>query len=398
MKTEKAVIVLGTFDSKAEEHLFLKRGIERRGTPVLTINVGAKNPPGFTPDFDLRPLEPLDRDQAVARLIERGRVLLRELHAQGRVAGVVSAGGGTGTHLGTGIMKALPLGVPKLMVSTVAARDMAPVVGVHDITIMHSVGDLLGVNAITGVILDQAAAAIAAMAGAAWASPGGRKRVALTMFGFITKAAEQVRAELEKMGCEVAAFHANGTGGLAMEKLAGEGWFDGILDLATHELADSLYPGGYCRLIGPGRLEGGGNDRAVPRLVVPGGLDCAVLEFTRDNVPSELKDRRTFFYDFRSAVNLTPAETRGLAEDIRRSLNRYRGAVRVLSPMGGWSEAAGENGPLYDPEAAREFINILRRGLAPAVEVRESSRHINDPGFAVEAAGLMNEMMNAPQV
>ena len=392
MHPEKAVVVLGTFDSKAEEHLFLKENIEARGMPVITVNVGTKARSGFSPDYDLRPEASLSRDQAIEAVMERGRALLLELHAQGRIAGVISAGGGTGTHLCTGIMKALPMGVPKLMVSTVASRDMAPVVGVHDLTIMHSVGDLLGVNSINGVILDQAAAAIAAMAQAAWSPPVGKKRVALTMFGFITTGAEMVRAELERLGCEVVAFHANGAGGLAMEHLVGEDRFDAVLDLATHELADSLYPGGYCRLIGPGRLEPG-NGKAIPRLVVPGGLDCVVLEFTRETVPPELAGRRTFFYDFRSAVNLSMDETRSLAQTIRERLNAHQGPVKVLAPMGGWSEAQSDQGPLHDPESAAEFLRILQQGLSPRIEVIESPHHINDSAFALEAARLMYQML-----
>jgi uncharacterized protein (UPF0261 family) len=387
-----AIVVLGTFDSKGEEHLFLKRAIERRGHRVITVNVGTKGPSPWPPDVDLAPSDKsLDRDRAVAQALDRGRRFVLKLHERGWLGGIISAGGGTGTHLCTGIMRALPLGVPKVMVSTVASRDMAPVVGTRDLTMIHSVGDLLGVNRVTGPILDRAAAAVCAMADSDWRPDTRRKCIALTMFGFITPAAEEVRHRLEELDYEVVAFHANGTGGLAMEELAREGRFDGILDLAPHELADTLLDG-YCRLIGPGRLEPD-QGHEVPRLVVPGGLDCAVLEFTRNSVPNQYRDRRIFYYDFRSAVRLNLRETLYLAAQLADRLNRFTAATKVLIPTGGWSEADGPGAPLFDPALGREFVAHLKSLLDPRVEVLEQNYHINDPFFARMAATVMDEML-----
>jgi uncharacterized protein (UPF0261 family) len=165
---------------------------------------------------------------------------------------------------------------------------------------LHSVADLLGVNSVSGRILDKAAAGICGMVQSNWQPDHNKKRIALPFFGFITPAAEATRHALEKRGYEVIAFHANGTGGMAMEELAAQGYFDGILDLATHELADHLLDG-YCGDIGPQRFEPVPG-LSIPRLVVPGGLDCAVLEFTRHDIPDPYKDRKIFFYDFRSAI------------------------------------------------------------------------------------------------
>lgn len=389
-----AVAVIGTFDSKGAEHLFLKEAVEARGIPALTINLGTKGPSLFPPDYDLRPTGPngpLDRDQAVRKVIEQARRLVRDLHERGELLGVISAGGGTGTHIGTGVMRALPLGVPKVMVSTVASRDMSDIVGTKDITMIHSVGDLLGINSVSGLILDRAAAALCGMVRSTWRPSVGRKVVALTMFGFITRAAEMIKLRLEDMGHEVVAFHANGTGGLAMEELAAEGRFHAILDLATHELADTL-KNGYCRLIGPGRLSDP-PDRTIPRLVVPGGLDCAVLEFTRRNIPPEYQGRKIFFYDFRSAVRLTPDESRGLADELAAKLNRFSSPLKVLIPSKGWSEADREDAPLFDPASHAALVDALKGGLAPRITVREVDLHINDPGFAELAAAEMNAMM-----
>ncbi len=392
------IAVLGTFDSKGDEHRFLKERIEARGAGTITVHTGTRTASPFPADHDLfrevisgLPEGKRDRDRSIQAVLEAGRILIRKLHQQGMIQGVVSAGGGTGTHLATGIMRALPVGVPKVMVSTVASRDMSQVVGTRDITMMHSVADILGVNSLLGPILDSAAGAVCGMARPTWAPGKGRRRIALTMFGFITAAAEAVKAKLEAMGYEVIAFHANGTGGTAMEELAEEGLFDGILDLATHELADEL-KGGYCRGIGPQRLAPPPG-KPLPRLVVPGGLDCAVLEFTRETIPIEYRDHPIFFYDFRSAVRLTVDESVIIAKQMSEKLNLRPEGLRVLIPWGGWSEADGPGGPLQAPEISRALVDRLRRELDPVIPIEESEFHINDPAFAETAARVMHKML-----
>jgi uncharacterized protein (UPF0261 family) len=242
-------------------------------------------------------------------------------------------------------------------------------------------------------LLDRAAEAVSAMAGAKWkpCSPG--KRIALTMFGFITEGAEHARAALEALGYEVIAFHANGTGGMAMEELASEGLFDGILDLATHEFADEL-KAGYCKGIGPGRLAPP-KGSAVPRLVVPGGLDCAVLEFTRENVPDAYKERPIFFYDFRSAIRLSADETRQIAVTVAERINLAPQQARVLVPLKGWSEADRLGGPLFDQALMRLFLKTIRALLDNRITVSEADYHINDQAFAEVAARTMHEMVGS---
>ena len=399
MEQKAAIAVVGTFDSKGEEHLFLKQCIERRGLTTLTINVGTKGPASFPADIDLyseliKKGEGLsdDRDEAIQRVLIRARSLTKELHRKGQICGVISAGGGTGTYLGTSIMHVLPMGVPKVMISTVASRDMANIVGTKDITMIHSVVDILGVNSILGGVLDRAAAAICGMVQSQLKPRKEKKRIALTLFGFITQAAEGIKQFLEEMGYEVIAFHANGTGGMAMEELAAEGYFHGILDLATHELADELM-GGYCKGIGPERL-GPIPGQNVPRLVVPGGLDCAVLEFTRNSIPDEYRGRKIFYYDFRSAIRLTKEETEFLADQLAEKLNSYQSLAKLLVPSRGWSEADREDGPLYDPMISEAFIQKLKKGLNPEIEIREVALHINDYSFARLASSFMDEMLH----
>ena len=258
---------------------------------------------------------------------------------------------------------------------------------------IHSVADLLGVNSISGLILDQAAAGICGMVQSHWQPSGERKRIALPFFGFITPGAEATRQALESLGYEVIAFHANGTGGMAMEELAEEGYFHGILDLATHELADDLLDG-YCGGIGPQRFEPVPG-KSIPRLIVPGGLDCAVLEFTRQNVPDQYQDRKIFYYDFRSAIRLNLDETIHLANQLAEKLNQDPTNVKVLIPMKGWSGADKEGGPLYDPETNSVFIQTLKEAVNPQIEIQEVDYHINDSGFAAIAANLMNAMIQS---
>ena len=393
----KPILVAGTFDSKAEEHLFLKSLIESRGFPVKTMNLGTRSPSPFRADHDLFrdvievPSGPSGRDERIQKVLEAGKKLVVELHGKGHISAVISLGGGTGTHLATGIMRVLPLGVPKVMVSTVASRDMSVIVGTHDITMMHSVADILGVNSILGEILDRAAGAVCGMVEQRWSPRERKDAVALSMFGFITTAAEMTKAHLEQKGYEVVCFHANGTGGMAMEELAEEGRFSGILDLATHELADEL-KGGYCRGIGPRRFEPPPG-RDIPRLVIPGGLDCAVLEFTRENIPQPYRNRKIFFYDFRSAVRLTHEETRQLARQLAGRLNKRPSGNQVLIPLRGWSEADREDGPLYDVEIRDAFIQEITNHLDRAIEVRMLDLHINDAPFAQSAAEAMDRMI-----
>ena len=398
MDHNSAIAVVGTFDSKGEEHLFLQECIKKRGFRTLTINVGTKGPSPFSPDHDLYSeiiqnsrAQIKGRDKSIEAVRRRAQELILELHEKGIIGGIISAGGGTGTHLGTSIMRVLPVGVPKVMVSTVASRDMTHIVGTKDITMMHSVVDILGVNTILGNILDKAAGAICGMTESRWKPQKAKKRIALSMFGFITEAAESIKQSLENMGYEVVAFHANGTGGMAMEELAAEGHFHGILDLATHELADDLKDG-YCGGIGPERLKPVPG-RDIPRLVIPGGLDCAVLEFTRQNVPKEYQDRKIFYYDFRSAIRLSMEETLFIAEQLGEKLNLKPSKIKVLIPSRGWSEADREDGPLYDPGISEAFIERLKRDLNPEIEIKEVDLHINSPAFAQVASTIMDEML-----
>jgi len=398
------VVILGTLDTKGEEVGYLKEVIHEAGCATSIVDVGTLNPPAFHADVTREQVADAvgltmdelaqrnDRRLAVETMIEGASAILGELHRQGKVSGIISVGGGTGTHIGTGVMRSLPLGVPKLMVSTVASRDMSRLIGTKDITVMHSVTDILGLNAISRKILSNAAAAIAGMAANAGAIRSEKPIIGLTSFGFITEGAMRVKAMLEGLGYEVAPFHANGTGGMAMEDLVEQGLISGALDFALHEFADEMY-GGYCGDIGPGRLEAAGK-RGIPQVVVPGGLDCIVLEFNSlETMPAQVKGRKVFWYDFRSGVRTSREDMARLATKIAGKLNRATGPTSFMIPLGGWSEADAPGGSLFEPETNQAFMNNLKALLNGSVEVIEVDAHINDEEFSRAVALKLDSMM-----
>lgn len=391
---EKSIAVVGTLDSKGEEHLFLKELIESKGYSTITIDVGTTGLSRFPPDLSVSKLidiKEMERSRMIEAIIRKARELILDLYHQGKIGAIISAGGGTGTFVGTSIMKILPLGVPKFMVSTVASRDMSQIISTKDITIMHSVVDMLGMNSISRLILARAAGAVCGMMSANNKGEKVLSRVALSLFGFVNQAAENIKSILEENHFEVIPFHANGTGGMAMEEMIEESYFDGVLDLATHELADAMF-GGYCGAIGPQRLlTPEGVD--TPRLVIPGGLDSAVLEFDHKSIPERYKDRRIFFYDFRSAIRLTADESRTLARILADKLNQGHNPIKILIPLKGWSEADREGDVLFDPGSSQAFCETLEKSLKSDVKVIKVDYHINDKEFAQEAADIMINMI-----
>jgi uncharacterized protein (UPF0261 family) len=391
---KKCVAIVGTLDSKSEEHLFLKETIELNGCSTITIDVGTTGLSKFSPDFSVSKsihTKGMERSGMVEAIVEKAKELVCDLYHQGKIGAIISAGGGTGTFMGTSIMKVLPLGVPKLMVSTVASRDMSQTIGTKDITIMHSVVDMLGLNSLSRLVLARAAGAVCGMMLANNNRENELPRIALSLFGFITEAAENIKSILEKNHFEVIPFHANGTGGMAMDEMMGESFFQGVLDLATHELADAMF-GGYCGGIGPQRLQSPeGID--IPRLVIPGGLDSAVLEFNHKNVPEKYKNRKIFYYDFRSAIRLTTNESRLLAKTVANKLNQSYNPIKVLIPLKGWSEADKEGDVLFDMESSKAFSHTLQKLLKSDIEVIKVDYHINEYAFANIAADLMINMI-----
>ncbi len=398
------VVILATLDTKGEEVGYLKDLIEKEGCATVVVDVGTLHPPAVPADVGREQvaeaggltteeiLKRKDRRLAVQTMTDGAAAIVAGLLSKGKLSGIISVGGGTGTHIGTGVMRTLPLGIPKLMVSTVASRDMSKLIGTKDITIMHSVTDILGLNPITKKILSNAAAAIVGMARSAGAIQSEKPIVGLTSFGFITEGAMRVKRSLEDLGYEVAPFHANGTGGMALEDLVDQGLIAGVLDFALHEFADEMY-GGYCGDIGPGRLESAGK-MGIPQVVVPGGLDCIVLEFNSlETMPEAVKGRKVFWYDFRSGVRTDARDAMRLAEKISAKLNMAKGPTVFMIPRVGWSEADSPEGPLHEPGTNDIFLKELKLRLSDRVEVVEVEAHINDEEFARAVSSKLDAMM-----
>jgi uncharacterized protein (UPF0261 family) len=402
----RAIAVIGTLDTKGEEVEYLSHRIEARGHQTMVVDVGVLDRPSTRADITRETIAErggLSLEEIVARADRREAVrvmtlgasrIVEELYQAGQLGGAIALGGGTGTHIGTGVLRTLPLGVPKLMVSTVASRDMSEIIGTKDIAMMHSVIDMVGLNAVSRKILDNAAGAIVGMVEEDLGLKATRPLIGVTSFGFCTAGAMNVRSCLSSYGYEMVAFHANGTGGMAMEDLVEQGLLAGVLDFATHEFADNLHDG-YCGNIGPGRLESAGR-KGIPQVVVPGGLDCIVLEFdSPETMPAQFKDRKVFWYDFRSGVRTSAEELLTLAQTIAGKLNKATGPVRVVIPLKGWSEADGVDGPLYEPETNQVFIDELRALLREDIPIVEVDAHINDPVFAEAAVSALDTLMSA---
>jgi len=398
------VAIVGTLDTKGDEVAHLKELVEQENCSTIVMDVGILHAPVVSADIareqvvlrggiDLQGLlDSKDRRLAVETMIRGASEIVKELHKEGRLSGIIAVGGGTGTHIGTGIMRALPLGVPKLMVSTVASRDMSSLIGTKDITVMHSVVDILGLNAVSRKILSNAASAIVGMVRHAGEIRPEKPIIGLTSFGFITEGAMRVKGMLESLGYEVTPFHANGTGGMAMEDLVDQGLISGVLDFALHEFADQLYDG-YCGNIGPERLESAGK-KGIPQVVVPGGLDCVVLEFDSvETMPPRFRDRKVFWYDFRSGIRTNRNDVLALSRTISNKLNLAKGPTSFVIPLKGWSEADAPTAPLYEPETNQVFVAEMKLRLNSHVRVIEVDAHINDETFAGAVVSELHSLM-----
>jgi uncharacterized protein (UPF0261 family) len=313
-------------------------------------------------------------------------VIVRDLFAAGRLHGILGLGGSGGSSIATQAMRALPVGVPKLMVSTLASGDTRPYVGAVDVTMMYSVVDIAGINRISERILTNAANAIAAMArGYAdfTPAPGAKPLITATMFGVTTPCVTAARARLEELGYEVLVFHATGAGGRSMEALIEAGFIAGVLDITTTELADELVGG--ILSAGPQRLEAAGA-HGIAQVVSLGALD--MVNFGPfETVPAEFRERNLYRHNATvTLMRTTPAECAELGRIIAAKLNQARGPVTLFIPLRGISMIATEGGPFYDPAADRALIDSLRAGLDPWIQVRELDMDINDPRFAVALA------------
>ena len=391
---ERTVLLIGTLDTKGEEFAFLRDRLESADVGVLLADVGTLELPAATADFtreqvaaesgvDVEALRAGgDRGSAISAMAGAAAALARRLYDEGLIHGVLSAGGSGNTAIATAAMQALPVGVPKLMVSTMAAGDTSDYVGGVDVTMMASVTDVAGLNSISARILANAAAAMAGMVTAPEPKlEGGRPLVGATMFGVTTPCVTAAREELERRGYEVLVFHATGTGGKAMEALVQGGLLAGVLDVTTTELCDDLVGGVLSA--GPARLEAAGR-AGVPQVVSLGALDMVNFG-ARETVPPKFEDRNLYVHNPSvTLMRTTPEECAELGRRIARKLSAATGPVSLFVPLGGVSMIDAEGQPFHDPEADAALFEALRDGLeGSSVELIEMDNNVNDDPFAV---------------
>ncbi len=394
--SNKTIAVLGTLDSKGEEHNFVANLIrEKRHTPLL-IDVGTGTEPTIRPDISRHEvaeaggidLEALmarkDRGECVVAMSEAAPNLMAKLAAEGRIDGVISLGGGGGTALGTGAMRGLPIGFPKVMVSTLASGNTAHYVGSKDICMIPSIVDVAGLNRISKTIFTRAAGAICGMVESeVEEDTTERPLIAASMFGNTTECVDASRKILEEAGYEVLVFHATGTGGKTMETLIADGLIKGVLDITTTEWADELCGGTLTA--GSSRLDAAGK-AGVPAIVTPGCLDMVNFG-ARETVPEKYEGRNFYIHNPQvTLMRTTPEECVQLGKILAEKINGYTGPVSVLLPTKSISIISAQGQSFYDPKADQALFDAIKSNLSKTIELIEVEAEINAPEFSKACA------------
>lgn len=403
-KLDTTILLIGTMDTKGREFAYIRDLIQARGHKTLVVDVGVAGDPALAPDVDAdrvaraggSSLAELrrqgDRGAAMEVMTRGGSNLAAQLFAEGRFQGVLSLGGSGGTAVATAAMRGLPVGVPKVMVSTMASGDTRPYVGVKDITMIYSVVDIAGLNRISRRILANAVGAVCGMVEQEMPSAEDRPLVGATMFGVTTPCVQMVRERLEEAGYEPLVFHATGSGGQAMEALVSDGFITAVADITTTEWCDELVGGVLSA--GPHRLEAAGR-AGVPQVVSCGALDMVNFG-PRDTVPKQFEGR--LFYQHNPTVTLmrtTSQECAELGRIIAAKLNDAKGPTALFVPLKGVSAIDKEGAPFYSPEADAALFAALRENVRPPVELVELDMHVNDPEFAAAMAERLLAMMKS---
>jgi len=391
--SDKSIVVLGCFDTKGEDFTYLLQCLEVQQHSIITINTGVmETSVRFPIDVDNESVaaasgssleairESGDRGKAVELMGLGCAKILADLVSKDRIKGVIGMGGGGGTYIILEAMQAVTLGIPKLCLSTVVAKDLSRQIRVKDITMMSSVVDVAGLNRISRLLIRQAAAAISAMAEViADTSLSIKKNIAISMFGNTTKCVDKCTELLKEKGYEVMAFHATGVGGSTMESLIRENVFDAVLDVTTTELADELCGG--ILSAGPDRLTAA-TEMGIPQIVVPGCLD--MVNFAQmDTLPKQYGSRQ--LYSWAPDVTLMRTDNREnkiLGKQLVDKLKRSKAAVEILIPLKGISQIDSIGEIFYDAEADDALFRSIRENAEGHVEVVEMDAHINDDAFA----------------
>jgi uncharacterized protein (UPF0261 family) len=405
MAADPVVVLVGTLDTKGHELEYMRDRVREAGAEVVLVDVGVLGEPQVTADVSREEVAEAagadhgalvaeaDRGHAVEVMGRGAGAVLGRLFEEGRLQGAAAVGGSGNSSIAAAAIRDLPVGVPKLIVSTLASGDTRPYVGAKDVTMMYSVVDIAGINQISARILANAAGAIAGMAKAsAPAARESRPLVGATMFGVTTPAVTRARERLEELGYEVLVFHATGTGGQSMEALVDGGFLGGVLDLTTTELADELVGGVLSA--GPDRLEAAGA-AGVPQVVSLGALDMVNFG-PKDTVPERFAERNLYVHNPTVTLMRTTAEENAeLGRRIAEKLNRAGSPTVLFVPLGGVSAIDVDGQPFHDPQADAALFDALREHLdRDRVEVREIDAQVNDPAFATAMADRLHELIH----
>ncbi|MDB4265156.1 Tm-1-like ATP-binding domain-containing protein [bacterium] len=382
------IAVIGTLDSKGHEHAFVAEEIRKSGHEALLIDVGTLGEPQVKPDRTRDEVlktaaialpEVEDRGERVGVMAKALPVYLLQLVEAGEIDGVISLGGGGGTAIATAGMRALPVGFPKLMVSTLASGNTAHYVGTKDIVMFPSIVDVAGLNQISRMIFARAAGAICGMAGKKVGEENDKPLIVASMFGNTTECVDAARQLLEDKGYEVLVFHSTGIGGRTMESLIESGMVAGVFDVTTTEWADELV--GATLSAGPERLDATGK-AGVPAVVSPGCLDMANFG-ERETVPAEYEGRNFYIHNPQvTLMRTTPEECARLGKILAEKVNAYTAPVTVLLPTKAISIISAEGQPFYDPEADAALFSAIKDNLDERVELVEVDAEINAPEFS----------------
>ena len=398
-----SVVIIGTLDTKGEEIGFARDVVESQGVDVHVVDVGVMGDPAFKPDTSAAEVadaagttldhlrENADRGEAMELMGEGATAVATELHEAGTLDGVLGLGGSGNTSMATTAMRPLPVGVPKLMVSTMASGDTEPYVGSRDIAMMYSVADIEGLNQLSRQVIANAALAMVGMvANDPDVEVEDRPTIGITMFGVTTPCVQAARERLEERGYETIVFHATGTGGKAMESLIEEGIIDGVLDVTTTEWADELV-GGVLNA-GPERLDAAG-EAGIPQVVSTGALDMVNFG-PRDSVPEEFEGRQFHVHNPQvTLMRTTPEENAELGEIIAEKLNAASGATALALPLEGVSMIDTEGEDFYDPTADEALFDSIRDHLNVDVELIERETDINAESFVETLVATLDEYM-----
>jgi len=398
------IAVLGTLDSKGHEHAFVADLIRKKGHHVHLIDLGTGGKPQVEPnvsrfevaaaiDLDLQTLiDKQDRGECVVAMSKAAPVFLSKLASDGKIDGVISLGGGGGTALGTAAMRALPVGFPKLMVSTLASGNTAHYVGTKDITMMPSIVDVAGLNRISKTIFTRAAGAICGMVEATVSSDEEKPLIVASMFGNTTDCVNIAAKVLEDAGYEVLIFHATGTGGRTMESLIESGMVAGVLDLTTTEWADELL--GATLSAGPDRMDAMTKAR-IPAVIAPGCLDMANYG-ERETLPAEYEDRTIYIHNPQVTLLRTNANECGeLGRILAEKANANPAPTAILNPRKAISIISAEGQSFHDPEADQALFNAIHEHAR--CEVIDFDEEINSVVFAQAAARKLLSLINSQQ-